>query len=139
MRFLDHTFALDGEWLESFLATYGRQCDLPFRCHLRANAADDDTVRRLAEAGCQLVDVEVASSSNLIRNEIFDMDLSGQQIRDAFTRLKAAGIRTRGDRVPRSSLRERGFAGGNAGSAARAEARSGRRATLIPLARDTRR
>ncbi len=95
VRFLDHTFALDEQWLTEFLSSYTRQCGLPFRCHLRANSTQEDTVRRLAEAGCELADVEVISSSNLIRNEILEMDVSGEQIRDTFARLKAAGIRSR--------------------------------------------
>ncbi len=95
VRFLDHPFALDAEWLAAFLETYARQCDLPFRCHLRANAASADVVARLAAAGCHFVDVELASASNFIRNEVFDMELSTAQIRDTFAWLRAAGIRSR--------------------------------------------
>lgn len=95
VRFFDQAFALDEEWLAAFLTAYRRQCALPFRCHLRANAADEGTVARLADAGCRLADVEVISSSYLIRNEIFEMDLSGDQLRDCFARLRAAGIRSR--------------------------------------------
>ena len=95
VRFFDQAFALDEEWLTAFLTAYKRQCDLPFRCHLRVQAADEGTVARLAEAGCRLADVEVMSSSYLIRYEIFGMDLSGEQIRACFTRLQAAGIRSR--------------------------------------------
>lgn len=39
--------------------------------------------------------MELISGSDFIRNEIFDMDLTGEQIDAAFARLKAAGIRTR--------------------------------------------
>jgi radical SAM superfamily enzyme YgiQ (UPF0313 family) len=95
VRFLDHTFALDRGWLETFLEAYPRQCGLPFQCHVRANAADEPTIQRLATAGCQLADVEVISASNLMRNEILEMDLTKDQIRNAFARLKAAGIRQR--------------------------------------------
>jgi anaerobic magnesium-protoporphyrin IX monomethyl ester cyclase len=95
VRFLDHPFALDAEWLVAFLETYSRQCDLPFRCHLRANAASADVVARLAAAGCRFVDVELASASDFIRNEVFDMELSTAQIRDTFAWLRAAGIRSR--------------------------------------------
>ena len=95
VRFLDHAFALDGEWLVAFLETYARQCDLPFRCHLRANAASQDTVARLAAAGCRFADLELISASDFIRNEVFDMDLSSTQIHDTFAWLRAAGIRSR--------------------------------------------
>jgi len=95
VRFRDHSFALDGSWLAEFLSLYRRACGLPFHCHLRANRASRGAIRELAEAGCEVVDVEVISGSNLIRNEIFEMDLSGEQIRATFSRLRAAGIRSR--------------------------------------------
>ncbi len=95
VRFLDHMFGLDDEWLTHFLTTYTRQCDLPFRCHLRANATPAETIRQLAAAGCQITDVEVISGSNFIREEIFQMDLSNEQIQDLFAWLKEADIRSR--------------------------------------------
>lgn len=95
VRFLDHAFALDADWLAGFLEAYTPQCGLPFRCHLRANAAPPETVQRLAAAGCRFVDVEVISGSDFIRNEILGMELSGEQIRDTFAWLKAAGSRAR--------------------------------------------
>ncbi len=95
VRFLDHTFVLDAEWLAEFLAAYKHKCGLPFRCHLRANAAYEETVRLLADAGCERVDVELISGSDFIRNEIFEMDLSGEQVRVTFEGLRAAGIRAR--------------------------------------------
>jgi radical SAM superfamily enzyme YgiQ (UPF0313 family) len=95
VRFLDHAFGLDRAWLDKFLQAYRRRCGLPFRCHLRANAAYEETVASLAEAGCQVVDVEVISGSDFIRNEVFQMDLSGEQIRSAFRTLRKVGIRTR--------------------------------------------
>lgn len=95
VRFLDHTFALDGDWLAEFLGLYTKRCGLPFCCHVRANAADEGMLRMLGEAGCELADVEVISGSNFIRNEIFEMDLSGEQIAATFVGLRAAGIRSR--------------------------------------------
>ena len=95
VRFLDHALALDREWLSGFLEAYKRQCDLPFRCHLRANATDEETVRRIADAGGRFADLEVISASDFVRNEVFDMDLGNEQIRATFAWLKAAGMHTR--------------------------------------------
>jgi radical SAM superfamily enzyme YgiQ (UPF0313 family) len=95
VRFLDHALALDADWLGEFLTAYSANCGLPFRCHLRANAAGEATVAHLARAGCKLVDVEVISGSDFIRNEIFAMDLDELQIRATFDLLRAADIRTR--------------------------------------------
>lgn len=95
VRILDHAFALDGAWLEAFLTAFEQECDLPFRCHLRANAIHPDLPARLARARCILADIEVISGSDFIRNEIFQMNLSEEQIVDAFDRLRAVGIRSR--------------------------------------------
>ena len=95
MRFLDHASAMDGSWLGEVLEAYARRCTLAFRGPLRANADDDAIVTRLATGGCKLVDVEVISGSDFIRNEIFDMGLSGEQIEAAFARLAEAGIAAR--------------------------------------------
>lgn len=95
IRFLDHAFALNPHWLHAMLTRYRETCDLPFRCHLRLNALNADLVRSLADAGCRWSDVELISGSDFIRNEIFDMDLSGDQIRAGFRLLRDAGIETR--------------------------------------------
>ena len=95
VRFLDHAFALDLHWLVEFLAAYRAACDLPFRCHLRANAIGQLDLPALAAAGCTLADIEVISGSDFIRNEIFAMDLTHEQIVAAFERLKSAGVRRR--------------------------------------------
>lgn len=95
VRFLDHTFALDADWLSELLDAYRERCDLPLRCHLRANAVTAPVVDQLAAAGCKLADIEVISASDFIRNEIFGMDLSTEQIQATFDLLRAADIRTR--------------------------------------------
>ncbi|RMF76910.1 MAG: radical SAM protein [Planctomycetota bacterium] len=95
VRFLDHAFTLDAAWLEAFLDAYQQRCDVPFRCHCRANRCDEALARRLASAGCAMADVEVISASDFIRNEIFAMDLSREQIDACFSALRAANIRTR--------------------------------------------
>jgi len=95
IRFLDHTFALDSDWLGEFLTLYPARCGLPFWCHVRANATSESIVRQLAQAHCRLVDVEVISGSDFIRNEIFTMELDELQIRDTFGWLRDAGIKTR--------------------------------------------
>jgi len=95
VRFLDHALALDLDWLRRFLPVYTQRCGLPFRCHLRLNAASEEIVRALAAARCEQVTVELISASDFIRNEIFDMNLSGEQIEAGFGWLKTAGIRIR--------------------------------------------
>lgn len=95
VRFLDHAFTLDADWLTEFLPLYRTRCGLPFRCHVRANQPPDTVVPALAAAGCQTADIEVISGSDFLRNEIFNMDLSAEQLSAAFGALRCANIRTR--------------------------------------------
>jgi len=95
VRFLDHAFALDADWLGQFLEIYRSRCGLPFRCHLRANSTSETGVRELAAAGCKLADIELISGSDFVRNEILEMDLAAEQIENTFAWLRTAGVRTR--------------------------------------------
>lgn len=95
VRFLDHAFALEPRWLPGMLTEYAARCDLPFRCHLRANSVTEPIAQALTRAGCAQADVELISGSDFLRNEIFNMDLSAEQISDAFRHLRAASIRVR--------------------------------------------
>lgn len=95
IRFLDHSFALDEEWLYALLEVYAARCSLPFRCHLRANAATTSMVRALAGNGCRVADVEVVSASDFIRNDILRMELDEVQIRATLEALHANGIASR--------------------------------------------
>lgn len=95
IRFLDHAFALDADWLTGFLQSFRAANPLPFRCHLRANAVSDTLTARLADAGCEAADVELISGSDFIRNEIFAMQLDEERLRAAFDALRAAQIASR--------------------------------------------
>jgi len=95
VRFLDHHFALDPEWLHTLLDAYAAGPAMPFACHLRANAVSRETVQALRAAGCHHADLEIISGSDFVRNEIFGMELSREQIVEAMAHLRDAGVRTR--------------------------------------------
>lgn len=95
VQFIDHQFALDPAWLDAFLGVYVYRCALPFRCHVRLNAATAEVVKMLAEAGCRMVDLEVINGSDFIRNEMFAMQLSNAQIETVHRQFREAGIQTR--------------------------------------------
>ena len=95
IRFEDHLFALDEEWLARFSAVYAGRCGVPFECHVRAQAVGDRTANLLAAAGCVLAEIHVVSGSALIRNDILAMEVSDAQLVAAFERLGQRGIRTR--------------------------------------------
>lgn len=94
IRFPDHAFALDFDWLDEFTEVYTQRCGLPFSCHVRPPFLDEASADRLAEAGCDLAEIEVVSGSNFIRNEILNMDTSLRHIERAFDLLRERNIRT---------------------------------------------
>ncbi len=94
--FCDHLFATDGAWLEQFAQDYPRRCGLPYRCRVPLNAVDTRIAELLAESGCQVVEVEIGSGSNFIREEILGLQTSENQIVAGVAALKGAGLRVRG-------------------------------------------
>lgn len=95
VRILDRAFVGDRDWLDRFLTTYQRQCGLPLRCRLPADLGTAEVIAALAKGGTTAVDVEVLSSSYLIRTEIFNLDVSNEQLAVLFSALRAARMRSR--------------------------------------------
>ncbi len=95
LRFTDHAFAADGEWLARFAAAYESDCGIPFSCHVRANVLDAERADLLKRAGCVSAEIEVISGSDLVRNDLLDMETSDEQLETAFRLLHERGIATR--------------------------------------------
>ncbi len=89
---LDHAFATDRDWLADFSADWNRHVAAPFRCHLRLADVDDWLIETLAAGGCTSAHTQIGSGSSFIRNEIFSMQLSDEQIRRGCRLLAEAGI-----------------------------------------------
>ncbi|MCP4245518.1 MAG: radical SAM protein [bacterium] len=92
IRFPEHAFAMDEDWLARFAAVYADRCGVPFECHLRAQWVTDRVADLLAAAGCVAARVDLISGSDFVRNEILGMEIGEQQLVDAFARLRARGI-----------------------------------------------
>lgn len=97
VRFLNDEFTSDLEWLRVFASEYRAGDRVPFRCRAAADSVSEEVVELLTSSGCEQVDIDLISGSDFIRNEVFQMSLSEEQIQDAVARLTAARIRV----VPR--------------------------------------
>lgn len=84
--FQDDTFILDKHWLLDFLKIYKEKINLPFNCLVRADLADEETVRELKAAGCSCVHFGIEAGDERIRNEVLRKNLSDKQI------IAAAGL-----------------------------------------------
>ena len=92
LTFVDDVFGLQPGWVETFARTAGARADvLPFRCLMRADQIDGDMVRALVAAGCRMVWMGAESGSQRILDAM-EKGTRVEQIRDAASRLQAAGI-----------------------------------------------
>ena len=90
--FYDHCFAADADWLRRFADEYPKRCVLPYRCHVRLDHVTPETAASLALSMCQTVHVQIGSGSRFVREEIFSMRLSDDDIVRACGILRTAGL-----------------------------------------------
>jgi anaerobic magnesium-protoporphyrin IX monomethyl ester cyclase len=76
--FWDGTFNLNRKWLDSFLELYREEVGLPFRCNLRADLVDEETVRALKESGCAWVKLGVESGNEAYRNRVLNKKITDE-------------------------------------------------------------
>jgi len=90
--FGDDIFGLKPGWVGRF-AGLARAQDavVPFRCQMRADLMDAETVAALQEAGCRTVWMGAESGSQKVLDRM-DKDLRVEQIHEAAGLLRAAGI-----------------------------------------------
>lgn len=88
----DHALINDTDWLGALAEGLARRGPVPMSCHARLNAVTTEAAALLARAGCVNVRVSVASGSNFIRDEVFTMRTSREQIEEGFARLREAGL-----------------------------------------------
>lgn len=96
LRFTDHGFAVDKEWLAEFAPRYAQQVGLPFRCHVQAARMDEQTAGLLVRAGARDVDLQIGSGNDFLRQEVLAMPVSRQQVLATVAALRLAGLKVHG-------------------------------------------
>lgn len=94
IAFEDETFTLRKKWVMEFCAAYGREIKKPFSAMMRADTVDDEILRALAEAGCELIRLGVESGSEQFRFNVLKRKMTNEQIITAFDIAQKYGIRT---------------------------------------------
>jgi radical SAM superfamily enzyme YgiQ (UPF0313 family) len=92
IAFYDHCFADDPAWLAQFTDLYPRRCSLPYRCNVNLSHVNESMAATLAGSLCNGVVVQVASGSRFIREDIFSVHLSDEQIIRACRTLEKHGL-----------------------------------------------
>ena len=91
----DDTFILNKKWVAEFAEKYKREVGLPFVCLIRADLADEEMIKKLAEAGCKNVFFGVEAGSEDLRNSLLKKKVTDEEIRSVAALLKKYGMRFR--------------------------------------------
>ena len=92
LAIVDDVFALQPGWLSRFAGlVQASRTRLPYRCLMRADQIDADTVPALVASGCRMVWMGAESGSQRILDAM-EKGVRVEQIRDAARRLQAAGV-----------------------------------------------
>jgi hypothetical protein len=79
-------------WFDEFIALYKEKINKPFTCNLRLDILKEETVRKMKEAGCYLVDVGVESGDYELRVKYLKRMMTDEQMIDAFSWFRKHGI-----------------------------------------------
>ena len=85
VNFRDSIFNTYPEWFDNFIEVYKEKIHRPFTCNLRLDLLTEDTVRRMKEAGCYLIDVGVESGDYEIRTKYLKRMMTDEQMINAFS------------------------------------------------------
>ncbi len=95
VTFHDDTFNLNKDYLKELCGMYARAIRLPFRCNVRADLLDAETLSWLKKANCAVIWIGVEAGNDSIRNRVLRKNLSQDQLLRAFDLARKAGIQTR--------------------------------------------
>lgn len=90
IMFEDDNFIINKAWLMEFAEKYPK---IPFKCMIRANLADEETIMLLKQAGCISVTMGIEAGNDRISNEILKRNLTKEQIVACARLLEKYGIR----------------------------------------------
>ena len=94
VAFRDDSLLMDDgtPWLSSFLALYRDEIALPFSCLARPDQLSEDTIRLLAESGCERIQLGVETGDPELRHKICGVDMGNEDILRVNQNLRQAGI-----------------------------------------------
>lgn len=72
VQFNDDNFLPVGDWIDEFCEKYKQEINLPFCCSLTANLVKEETVKKLKNAGLEMVKFALESVNYSIRKDILN-------------------------------------------------------------------
>ncbi len=94
VNFYDEIFAIGMKWFEEFAERYRAEIDRPYMCCVYPSMVNEKRAELLGSSGCVKVDMGVQSVTNEDgkKKAILNRGESNEQVRDAFTRLRASRV-----------------------------------------------
>lgn len=92
IMFVDDTFTSDKEYVFEFCTRYKKSINIPFEVNARVETISGDLLKALREAGCFRISMGVEHGNEDFRVNVLGRKMSNDQIIQAFTMIKEAGI-----------------------------------------------
>jgi len=94
INFRDAVFNMfpKSDWFDKFIDLYKEKIHRPFTCNLRLDILSEETVRKMQEAGCYLIDVGVESGDYELRTKYLKRMMTDEQMINAFSWFHKYGI-----------------------------------------------
>ena len=94
LYFIDETLTTNKQRILQLCELYKEEIGLPWHCETRPNTVDEEVLQAMKDAGCEVVMMGLEASSNRVRNDIYNRNLSKEQIVTAFKLAKKVGLKT---------------------------------------------
>lgn len=85
INFRDAIFNMYDDWFYEFIEMYIKEIRLPFTCNLRLDIMTEQTVIKLKEAGCYMIDVGVETGDDHLRKRYLKRMMNNDQMKEAFS------------------------------------------------------
>ncbi len=95
LYFNDDIFTLNKEFVFEFCEKYRAQIHLPFDINARVETVTSEVCRKLEDAGCRRINIGIESGNPYIRNKVLNRKMSNEQIMNAFSIARQAGLKTK--------------------------------------------
>ncbi len=82
INFRDAILNMFPDWFDKFIEMYKAEIHLPFTCNVRFNLLNEDTVRRMKEAGCYTIDMGLESGDQELRFKYLKRCMTDQMMID---------------------------------------------------------
>ena len=91
----DDVFTLNKRFIFEFCEEYRTQIRLPFDINARVETITREVCQELRKAGCRRVSMGIESGNPYIRNKVLNRRMSNEQIINAFSIARQAGLKTK--------------------------------------------